>query len=159
MDGLGRLIDDYDGDPATLRWLSIHPDRRVVDRVSGNRIGWSTALQMWVQVGLLRDVFRLVDPTSHGHSLTAATLIHTPRGMVVTTRQDAPVNPIVTGMLAELGVHRAAHGTVAWLAEANPGTGLHGDLDDQTRAALRALAARHGAIVSADDNEESETEA
>lgn len=145
LDGLGRVVDDYTGDPATLRWLSIHADRRVVERVSDNRIGWSTAHQMWVQVRLVREVFRLIDSTGHGQSFTAAVLIPTPRAMVVTTRRPAPVNPVVTGMLAELGVHRPAHGTAVWLADADPGTGFHGDLDDPTRASLRALAERHGA--------------
>ena len=66
--GLGKLIDDYDGNPATLRWLSIHPDGRLVDRESDNRIGWSTQHEMWVQWRLVRDVYREVEPRSEEHT-------------------------------------------------------------------------------------------
>lgn len=144
--GLGKLIDHYEGQPATLRWLSIHPDGRVVERSSDNRIAWSTEHEMWVQWRLVRDVYRQVDPTSHGYSLAGAVLIHTTQGVVITVRHDTEtINSVATGMLAELGVDRETHDTVAWLADTDPKAGLHGDLDDEQRTALRALAERHGA--------------
>jgi hypothetical protein len=145
--GLGKLIDDCTGDPATLRWLSIHPDGRVVERISDNRIAWSTEHEMWVQWRLVRDVYREVDPTSRGYNLAAAVVIHTAHAAVVMARFDTgPINPVATGMLGDHGVEHEVHGTVAWLAPADPETGmLHGDLTDDQLAALRTLAERYGA--------------
>lgn len=141
VSGLGKLIDDYDGEPRTLRWLSVHPDGRVVDRESDNRIAWSTVHEMWVQWRLVRDVYRVVDPTSHGYRLTAAELVHTGQGVAILARCDTePINPTATRMLTALGIDHKARGTVAWLAQAHSVTGLHGDLDDEQRTGLRALA-------------------
>lgn len=140
--GGGRLIDPYQGEPAELRWLSIHPEGQVIVRRSDNLIAWSVAFGMWVQVCLLRHVYRVVDPESRGSGLAPMLMIGTKgRGVVITTHHVGrrPANRMATVMLVAVGGERELFGTVAWVGAQHPATGFHADLSRVDE--LRAVAA------------------
>lgn len=146
------------GSPANLRWLSITVDGVVTVHAVPNRIGYVAERGTWVQWRLVREVSAVIDPESQRADLLGVReVIETPGdGVLVLPHPPGadpgawPENPVVTGMLARIGINRLVHGGVAWLGDTDPGSGMHADLSNYRLDCLHIMAAQaHAHIMTA----------
>lgn len=156
--GFPLLINDRTGTPSSLRWLSIAVDGVVTVRTTPNRIGYSEELSRWIQWRLVRDVTNVIDPADQFTDLLVVREVIETRddGVVVTPDLPGsadttswPENPVATAMLSGIGFHRPVRGTVAWLGDTDPDSGMHADLSKYRLDCLQILAAQAHANVMA----------